>query len=94
MPGQVLKPGIRSFPARIAQFPATDQMQVYVVNLLAAIAVAVENGAISTLGDALFFCQIAGDQKHVAQQRCVVLTNVIDCGYWLASHYCQRVGAC
>ena len=55
-------------------------MQVDVVDLLPAVAVAVHDEAVAILGNARLAGQLAGDGEHPAQRQLVIRLHVVDGG--------------
>lgn len=78
-------------PAGITKLSATHQMKVNMVNLLASVAVAVEYCTVAALGNAFLFGKIPRNQKHVADERRVFVTDIVHRRYGFAWHD-QNVG--
>ena len=82
-----------SVPTGVSKPPAPDQMKVNMVNLLSSVAVAVKDCPVSALGNAFFFGKVARNQKHMADEGCVFVTDVVHGGDGFAWHD-QNVSRC
>ena len=60
--------------------PPAQKMHVQVIHLLAAMRIAIDNQTVAALGDPLLSCEIARHYKHVANQRFILVGNIIGGG--------------
>ena len=56
-------------------------MDMQVIHLLAAVCIAIDDQPITGFSDALLTCEIARHDEHVANQRFILVGNVIGCRY-------------
>jgi hypothetical protein len=63
------------------KLPSAQKMYMQVIHLLAAMCIAIDDQPIAALGDALLSCKIACHDEHVANQRFILVGNIIGCGY-------------
>src|SRR6266700_5717022 len=60
-----------------SQRPPPDQMQVQVVDLLAAVGIAVDDQSVTALGNGMLAREVARDDNHMSEQRLVIVFDVV-----------------
>src|SRR5580704_1460744 len=78
--------GLERSRVQRAQRGAAEQMEMQVVDLLAAVGIAVQDEPIAALGDAVLARQVAGDDHHVSEQRFILVGDIVRGRNWLVRH--------
>src|ERR1700733_13661842 len=69
--------GLERSRVQRAQGGAAEQMEMQVIDLLAAVGIAVQDESIAALGDAVLTRQVAGDDHHVSNQRLILVGDIV-----------------
>lgn len=74
---RLIRSGLLGAADHGAKRRTADQMNMKVIDLLAAITVAVDDEAVTAFGDALPFGEIASHREHVADQSLIAIGDVV-----------------